>query len=174
MPLINYLGILSRYFLRTPKTDPFIVRFFLRDFGRRGPRENCIWWLGSENDVPRCGFQVRVSKSHGHLGLEKRHVCASLDVVWASCRSGNKSQARKGNTNPNLWVLISSCWVGVLPCEGVGVKKLGMPLETQEFQIFGGEMSRDFRRDIPGAGGARKVREKFVFNSSLKKGGFVI
>ena len=42
------------------------------------------------------------------------------------------SQAREKNTNSDFWVRISSGGVGGLPREGMGAKKFGMSLETQE------------------------------------------
>ena len=51
---------------------------------------------------------------------------------------------------------------GSTPCEGVGIRKLGMSFETQG--------SRQFCRDIPGVS-AKFESRKFVFNSEVSKRG---
>ena len=58
---------------------------------------------------------------------------SNLEQTWIHTK-GN--QGRERSTNPNVWVRISSGGVGVLHVKGVGAKKFGMSLETQEKTNF--------------------------------------
>ena len=78
-------------------------------------------------------------------------------MLGSSRRANTKISGTKKEHKPKLLSQDIFRWGGCLPCEGVGAKKFGMPLETREIKLF----FPGYPGILPGyPGGDRKVWEK--------------